>query len=388
MREAHRRLLTSHAQTYGGDVADELLAAIQDFVERGVATGAVVERAADREAAQTLLDYWTTVLYRARRDPPVPLLDPFDVELEPALPDAACPYVGLRNFDENDADNFFGRGELVQTFLTCLEKHRLLAVVGPSGSGKSSAVRAGLLPRLRRGALPGSEDWHYCPALVPGIDPLASLARAIPPDGADPSSAEWLALEVERLGADPSYLTEVAHAKTDRPVVLVIDQFEELYTFDRGEDGESIVQAFLDSLLGLLTSTRARHVVILTMRSDFLESVAAHEAWSELFLNGRVDVPAPSNSQLREAIEEPAAKVGLRFEEGLVADLLSGIVGQPAVLPLLQFTLLKLWERRKRNRIVWSEYRDLTTGPGGQRGPLWALAHVAEGVYVSLSPED
>src|SRR5262249_38228001 len=127
--------------------------------------------------AQGLLDYWVARLYRGGMEPPDATLAEFDPALAPELPDELCPYLGLDAFREADNDKFFGRSELIARLVERLADQRLLAVVGPSGSGKSSLVRAGLIPALKTGALPDSQNWRYLPPIVPGSDPMANLAR-------------------------------------------------------------------------------------------------------------------------------------------------------------------------------------------------------------------
>src|SRR5690242_5524622 len=176
LRDAHGALLEQRRAH--GDTPD-LLAAAERLIRRGVATGALLDRSEDRRAAHNLLNYWANLLYRAGRDPLDATLAEFDPLLAPALPEGQSPYLGLDAFSEASADRFFGRQELITRMLDRLREQRLLAVVGPSGSGKSSVVRAGLPPALWSGALPGSETWHYLPPIVPGSDPLASLERVL-----------------------------------------------------------------------------------------------------------------------------------------------------------------------------------------------------------------
>ena len=143
------------------------------FVRRGVATGAVLDASRDRRAAQSILDYWANALYRAGQPAPEARLADFDPSLAPELPDEPCPYRGLAAFGEGDREFFFGRERLLNEMVERLrDGERLLGVVGSSGSGKSSVVLAGLLPRLKGGALPGSEGWRYA-TIVPGSQPLS-----------------------------------------------------------------------------------------------------------------------------------------------------------------------------------------------------------------------
>lgn len=345
------------------------------FIQRGRVTGRILDDEAERRASQSMLDYWATVLYRADEQIIDSTLDPFDPALAPTLPDALCPYVGLDAFRESHRNRFFGRRRLLETLLERIGDHRLLAVVGPSGSGKSSLVLGGLLPALKAGALPASQQWHYVPAMVPGSDPLANLARALRP--ASVTSDSWVKGISAGALHDPTCLTKVVRALTKQPVVLVVDQFEEVFTLCANAH---VREAFINNLLVLATVAGPRHTVILTMRSDFESFVARVPHLQARFEQGQVRVTPMSAGELREAIEEPARQVGLKIEPRVVDALVNDIIGEPAALPLLQFTLLKLWEQRDHNRVTWEAYQRV----GGGR---LALARSADAFYNSLTPE-
>jgi hypothetical protein len=348
------------------------------FIRRGRATGARLDVEQDRWDAQRSLDYWSTMLYRVGLEPPEATLEDFDVSQAPKLSDDLCPYLGLDAFQKQDEENFFGRRELVSKMIGRLGGERLLAVIGPSGSGKSSLVRAGILPALERGALPDSEGWHYFERpMVPGSDPLANLARMLSPASAAPSAA-GLAEQVQNFLRRPDHLLGLLDGFGGKPSVLIIDQFEELFTLC---DSEQMRQAFTDNLLHVIRSSGARHSVILTMRIDFEPFVARLPEFYSHFERAEERVTPFSAAELREAIEGPAGRVGLVFEEGVVENLLQDILGEPAALPLLQFTLLKLWENRLYNRVTLDAY---TTLGGGRL----ALARSADALYESMTPQD
>jgi WD40 repeat protein len=372
LRSAHRDLLRRQRE---GGASPEFLVEVEAFIRRGREAGALLDVEDDRWAAQGLLDYWATFLYRAEREPPDSTLAEFDPILAPELDDAKCPYLGLDAFGEAHHALFFGRQRLVEEMVGHLEEKRLLVVVGPSGSGKSSLILAGLLPALKDGALPGSRDWRYLPAIVPGSDPPARLVRLFCPPGADAS--EWEHRQAEHLRQDPGHLRQLLDGE-EGDVVLVIDQFEELFTLCQYPD---TTQAYLDNLLAVLQSPDVGHRLILTMRSDFEPNVARFRDFQPVFEDATVRATPLNAGELREAIEQPAQMAGLRFEEGVVDGLLQDILGEPAALPLLQFTLLKLWENRQRNRVTWETYQRL----GGGR---LALARSADEFYETLIPED
>jgi len=372
VRAAHTELLKRHREQ--GDVP-ELIAAMEDFIRRGQASGALIDSDEDRLAAQSLLDYWATRHYRTGRPTPDATLAEFDPNLAPELSDALCPYVGLNAFRGLNQGVFFGRQKLIEELLNHLRHDRLLAVLGASGSGKSSVVRAGLIPSLERGVLDGSADAFYFPPIVPGSNPLANLARlTLPPNATD---ADVLG-EAGRYRADARYLVKLIAGRFSGSVVFLVDQFEEAFTLCFDDD---VRKAFVDNLVSVTTAPNRKHLVLLTMRTDFESQIVRLPDFQPLFEKAVVRVMAMSAKELREAIEGPAKMVGLKFEEGLVDSLIHDVLGEEAALPLLQFTLLKLWERRERNRLTWTAYRKL----GGGR---LALSRSADEFYNNLIPED
>jgi hypothetical protein len=361
LRAAHQQLIRRRHEI--GDT-DELLTEVDRFMQRAQATGALLDANDERQSAQSLLDYWATVYYRLGDEPPDSTLADFNPQLAPNLPDELCPYVGLDAFREADGEKFFGRHALIARLVEQLADQRLLAVVGPSGSGKSSVVRAGLIPALKNGALPDSQSWQYLPPIVPGSDPLESFDRVLRLGSMEPNTAA-------RLPVPDTFLLS-------SPTVIFVDQFEELFTLC---DDDQARQTFIARLLELIRQPDMQHRVILSMRSDFETFVARSPELQSLFYYGRVQVTALTAFELREAIEQPAAAVGLKFEDGIIQLLLQDILGEPAGLPLLQFTLLKLWERRERNRVTRASYERI----GGGR---LALASSADEFYNGLIPED
>jgi WD40 repeat protein len=327
------------------------------FARRVHASGALLDVARDRRAAQSILDYWANALYRHGVELAETRLAAFNPELAPTLPDTLRPFRGLAAFGEQDSAVFFGRESLVDRLLSRLrDGERLLALVGASGSGKSSVLLGGLLPRLRAGALPGSEGWRIA-TMVPGSEPLANLERA---------------------------LGQAAANGGQVPLVLAVDQFEELFTLCADDAAR---QAFAGRLTALLDApvsgapAGCGNIVILTMRVDFADRVERLPDLAPRFRQGRVEIGALDINELRAAIEKPAARVGLRFEEGIVDDLITTILGERAGLPLLQFTLLKLWQSRQRNRITREVYRAVGN-------PRQALERSAESFYRKLIPEE
>ncbi|MCU0514289.1 MAG: protein kinase [Anaerolineae bacterium] len=285
------------------------------------------------------------------------------------------PYKGLRAFQESDARDFFGREALVSRLLNRLREpgdyRRFLAVVGPSGSGKSSLVKAGLLPALRQGALPGSEHWFYR-EFAPGAQPFEELAGALLSVAATPPD-DLTAL----LRRDAGALLRVLPAilpPDDSELFLFIDQFEEIFTL---VPDEADMQHFLRLLFQALTAPAARLRVVITIRADFYDRPLLQPHLSDL-VRERTEVVVPlSGPELQRAIIEPARNVGISLDSGLVAAMVAEIQGQPAALPLLQYALSELFDRREGDMMTPTAYQEL----GGVRG---SLARRAEELYNSL----
>jgi WD40 repeat protein/DNA-binding SARP family transcriptional activator len=258
--------------------------------------------------------------------------------------EAVCPFKGLASFDIADAKFFFGRERLIAELVARAVGAPLLGVVGPSGSGKSSVVRAGLLPALAAGVLPGSDEWRQV-LIRPGEHPLVELRSATADVGAD-----------ERI-------------------VLAVDQFEEVFTACRDERERT---AFIDALVDVANRRRGG-VIVLAVRADFYGRCATHRTLSGLLGAGHVLVGPMQSDELRRAIELPARRAGLHVEPELVDALLADVAEEPGALPLLSAALLELWQRRDGRRLRHATYERT----GGVRG---AVARLAEQAYGELEP--
>ncbi len=373
LKAAHAELLQYHRQH--GETA-ETIAQVDAFIRQGAATGSLLDAEHDRQTAQSLLDYWVTMLYRSGAAPPDAVLDEYDPALAPALDESACPYVGLTAFNEEHQDRFFGRSGLIASLVARLAVQPFAAILGPSGSGKSSLVLGGLLPRLRAGALPSSDTWTYVPPFVPGPAPLRALALALKPE--DVPSGEWVREHVPLLRSDGSHLTRLVEAYTSGTAVIVIDQFEETFTLCPDDE---VRTAFIEGLVRLVEDETAPHRVIITLRTDFEPQLVRVPRIARWVHSGEVRVTPLTATELREVIEEPARRVGLRFEDGVVDALVRDILGEPAGLPLLQFTLCRLWNAREGNRVTLRAYQALN----GARG---ALALTADEFFERLIYQD
>ena len=377
-----------------------------------------------------------------------------DQPVQPALPSGAPPFRGLEVFDEQHAGVFFGREALTQQLVEHLRADRFLGVVGPSGIGKSSVVRAGLVPQLRQGALPGSGSW---PILVmkPGDHPLETLALRLatltaaasatptqaltpttaptPAMNATPASAATLAtpatpaatttpaetalataatpttpavaatpptaatptaptpddaaaagrrddlltglLQGDR-GLDAMVEAALAGAPPDRRVVVLVDQFEEIFTLTRDAAER---ERFVNLLLEATKIANGRTIVVVTMRADFMGAVAGIPSLAAMLAAHVVLVTPMTRDELRRAIVEPARRAGLQYETGLVDTIVAEVGGESGALPLLEDTLLELWQGRAGGWLTLARYREI----GGVRG---AIAKRADAVYAALTP--
>ena len=279
------------------------------------------------------------------------------------------PYKGLASFGEGDAEWFYGRERLVAELIARLAGAPLLGVVGPSGSGKSSAVRAGLVPALKAGVLPNSDKWIVV-QMRPGEHPLRELDRAL-----------WSTLP-ERIrglleGEDRPLRAAREVLGPDERLVLVIDQFEEVFTLCTDEDERA---AFVAAIVEAAVDPRAKEIVVLALRADFYGRCAASPSLAELLGANHVLVGPMTAEEYRRAIEQPALHAGVRIEPALVDELVSEVLGEPGALPLLSTALLELWERRDGRTIRAGEH----AATGGVRG---AVARLAEETYAGFSEE-
>jgi DNA-binding SARP family transcriptional activator len=284
------------------------------------------------------------------------------------------PYKGLLAFGEVDAGDFFGRERLVERLIARLGSTgsvgRFVAVVGPSGSGKSSAVGAGLLPALRSGALPGSGEW-FIAQMTPSRHPYEELAAALRTVAVDPP-VDLLAVLTDGVKGIGRGVRRVL-ADERSQLLLVIDQFEEIFTLA----DPRTCRAFLDALAEAVEDRHSRVRVVITLRADFYDRPLRHRDLGELLRRGTELITVMSPEELQRAIEGPAEQVGVHFEAGLVAEMVADVADHAAALPLLQYALTELFERRRGRTIVLATYREL----GGAGG---ALVHRAEDVYREL----
>lgn len=298
-----------------------------------------------------------------------------------------CPYRGLLYFREEDAPFFFGRAQDITKLVQAVGQHNLVAVVGASGSGKSSVVRAGLVPELRK----GSEHIWEVITMVPTDRPIRALAAGLMPF-LEPDMTETKRLqEIEELtecllpkDSAPTLgikLRDVVDRILDKQpgtdrLLLIVDQWEELFILC---DDERVRRCFIDQVLE--ATAKGKLTVVFTLRGDFFgRAITAYRPLSDQVQGAQVNLGPMKREELRLAIEEPAKLGGLTFETGLVDLLLEQVGDEPGHLPLLEFVLRQLWNDRRGGLLHHEAYQSMGQLEG-------AIAKKAQAVYDQASPD-
>ncbi len=293
-----------------------------------------------------------------------------------------CPYRGLLAFREEDSEFFFGREKYTDDLVGLVRQHSLVAVTGASGSGQSSVVRAGLVPRLRRRGEGGV--WDIL-TMIPKENPLHSLAdvflHLVEPEltGVDlirkrKSLAEDL--EHARVPLWDLVLEGLRQQKGTDRLLLIVDQWEELYTICKNDNQRN---RFIQELLDATSRTGSPLSVVFTVRWDFYDQILKNRPLLDRLQQSRLDLGPMNREELRSAVEEPGSKVGLTFQDGLVNRILDDAGDEPGKLPLLEFVLEELWKyRRGDGQLTHAAYEKLGCLTG-------AIATRAETVFGQLS---
>ena len=253
-----------------------------------------------------------------------------------------------------------------------MEGSTFLTVVGPSGSGKSSVVRAGLVPALRRGALPGSESWFYA-EMLPGAHPMEELEAALLRIAVDPPHSLLELLERDEEGLARIVRRLLPDQETE--LVLVVDQFEEVFTMVEEEDARD---HFLRSLVAAVLEPRARLRIVTTLRADFYDRPLSYPGLAELTRRRSETVVPLTPEELERAIGGPADQVGVVPERALVAEMVADVSDRSGALPLLQYALTELFDRRRDGALTLEAYRAI-------EGISGALARRAEELFEASS---
>ncbi|MEU7874782.1 helix-turn-helix domain-containing protein [Dactylosporangium sp. NPDC049140] len=281
-------------------------------------------------------------------------------------PDTGCPYVGLVAFQAVDADRFFGRERLTAQLVERVRVHRLVVVFGASGSGKSSLLRAGLLPRMPAAVL-----------FTPGPRPLQECAAQLAAAGGGS------ALTVHRdLAASPealhlAVLQALASVPAGAELLILVDQFEEVFT-QCEDEGER--ERLIAALVYAAEAPNSRCRVVLGVRADFYPHCLRRLELATALGEAHFPVPPMTTEELRRAVSQPAVDAGCTIEGALVARIIAEATGRPGVLPLVSHALRETWLRRRGNALTLTGYE----ASGGLRH---ALARTADTVYTGLGPE-
>jgi hypothetical protein len=289
-----------------------------------------------------------------------------------------CPYRGLEAFEKQHAQFFFGRKKVVEDILQKLGQAQFVPIIGASGSGKSSVVRAGLIPQLE------NNGWRVLDPMKPGIEPLAKLRAAFEPFFQRSREIQQL---YDFIHNQPDGLHRVIERLPgSERFLLVVDQFEEVFTLCPKEEER---RKFIDLLtqvveLSDVTSLQSlRLAIVTTMRADFLESCLSYPSLTQLIQNQAVYMPPLLGADLEQAIAFPANLQGYRFEDGLLGEIMQDVGKEQGCLPLLQFALTELWEKRdsQKHQLTLEQYRAMG-------GVIGALDRYAEAIYQNFTEQE
>ena len=285
-----------------------------------------------------------------------------------------APFKGMQYFDVEDAPLFFGREKLTKRLLAHVNENQFLAVVGASGSGKSSLVRAGVVAALKN-----EPNWHIR-IITPTSRPLETLALSLTSDSESVTASKTLR---EDMRADSEslhlYARRLLADDSKARLLLVVDQFEELFTLCHDSDERF---AFVDNLLKAVSPEIGGPVtVILTLRADFYHYCMQFQPLLLSLEKYQKNIGAMTSEELRSAIEKPAIQAGWKFEPGLVDLMLRDVNEEPGALPLLSHALLATWTRRRGHTLTLAGYSEA----GGVRG---AIAKTAEDTYRNFNQEE
>ncbi len=270
--------------------------------------------------------------------------------------DETCPYQGLESFQKEKARFFFGRKQVIQKLVERLKETNFIPLIGASGSGKSSVIRAGLIPELEK------NGWKVLEPIMPGVEPLAKLRGAL--EGLfDRQEVKEIYSLLQNSGL-PALISELP--KNQR-ILLLIDQFEEVFTLCPKEE-EKQRQHFIELITQVVEVPTSSLAIVTTMRADFLEPCLSYHDLTQIIEDQAVYMPRLAGGNLEQAIEEPAKLQGYQLESGLLGEIFQDLGQQNECLPLLQFALTELWEKRdvKRHLLTVEQYRAM----GGVVGAL------------------
>jgi energy-coupling factor transporter ATP-binding protein EcfA2 len=283
------------------------------------------------------------------------------------------PFPGLRPFESDEGYLYFGCEEQSEDVAKALLRRRLVAVVGPSGSGKSSLVRAGLLPFLKGGRLPGAAATWRIAMLRPGENPIHSLAEALSrPDALGRAAADaetanrdatLLEVRLKRSGLGLIDVVRLARLEPDQRILIVLDQFEELFRYAGLTERHSDAAAFVKLILEATRQSELPIYVVLTMRSDFIGDCAQFRDLPETVAAGLYLIPRLTREQRRTAIEKPVEVAGGEISQRLVNRVLNDVSDDPDQLPVMQHALMRTWDHWQKRQSADGDRNQAETGP-------------------------
>jgi WD40 repeat protein len=370
LRDEHT-LLTARFRSQPGEPA--VINAAESFIARCGATGTVLDSSAERAAAQTMLDYWATVLFRHTSKFVETTIDEFRPSGDRVLDERDCPYPGIEPFDAGRRTLFHGRQSLVAELVALLQQQDCVCLVGEAGVGKTSLVQAGLLPALADqtqettrtladGAIARGRR-RFLPTVVPGSDPLGSLATAI----FGPEAPAGL----RGQASEASFFSNALDAAAPNGAVLVVDGLEELFMLCPQEE----LRAQFAAAIAQIASSGRNHLLVLTTRSSWVSSLATLDGLKAILERYQKQVPPLTGPAVADAVASPAARVGLTFDEGLAETIARDFLNEP--LALLQLTMTALWARREGTRVRWQAYAEMGRGRALVNNQASALGLVA-----------
>ncbi|NEP13952.1 MAG: hypothetical protein F6K14_27870 [Symploca sp. SIO2C1] len=298
--------------------------------------------------------------------------------------DLPCPYRGLFSFGPEDAEYFFGRDVFIEELYQATQTRSFIPVLGASGSGKSSVILAGLVPKLKE-----EGHWQFT-HFRPGKDPFHALAQALVPlyiQNLDETDCIAQARKLAKYFQDDELplsdvLATIQQQHPNDRILLIADQFEELYTLCKDEQTR---RKFLDILLHTFRSFTEQSslstVLVAAMRADFLGNVLSYPPLADVLRNVDIKIRSMNSEELREAIEKPVQKLSVTFEEGLVERILHDVDKEPGNLPLLEFALTELWKQCTGKQLTHKAYGEIGEVSG-------ALTSYADKQYRQLKPEE
>ena len=351
-------------------------------VEHGVFTGAILKGLAAENADEKgqvsgdrLFDFIASELKGSSQEPirmgwgRALTLVQYQPKKTEIVVDETCPYQGLEAFGKEQARFFFGREKVVQLLMEKLGQANFVPIIGASGSGKSSVVRAGLIPQLEK------NGWRVLEPILPGDEPLAELKTVLIELFGRTEGREVYSL-IRTDGLRPV----IERLSGSERLLLVVDQFEEVFTLCPKEEERC---QFIELLTQVVEIPASRLAIVTTMRADFLEPCLSYESLTRLIQDEAVYMPPLVGADLEEAIASPAELQGYRIERGLLGAIHQDVGQEKGCLPLLQFALTELWDQRDRSthQLTLAKYNQLG-------GVIGALNCYAEQIYQSLTKHE